>query len=355
MSQVSASTRAGRFVAAVTRCWFQAGGLGCRLFTSTVAPLAWLYAFVTAARRWAYRVGLKRVKHLPVPVIVVGNITVGGTGKTPLTLWLAHWLRQAGYSPGIVSRGHGGSARRPMPVRGDSDVALVGDEPLLLARRAQCPVCIGRARVEAARLLLALHPEVDVLLADDGLQHYALARDCEIVVVDGARGFGNGRLLPAGPLREPIARLSTVDALVLNGDGDAVSVLARTTDTPLFRMTLEGARFVNVFDADRVVSAAELPAQRLSAVAGIGHPDRFFARLSALGLKFTAHAFPDHHTYRAHDLPAGTVLMTEKDAVKCAHFGRDDLWYLAVDASVDAGLNRLLLQRLKAIDGPQAA
>ncbi len=349
------STRVGRLAAAVTRCWYGFGGFGCRLSSLLALPFAWLHGGVAAARRWAYRAGLRRVERLPVPVIVVGNITVGGTGKTPLTLLLAHWLREAGYRPGIISRGHGGSARRPMPVRADSDVALVGDEPLLLARRAHCPVCIGRARVEAARLLLALHPEVDVLLADDGLQHYALARDCEIVVVDAARGFGNRRLLPAGPLREPVRRLRTVDAVVLNGDGDAASMPAGMTGRPLFRMTLAGTRFVNVRDPGRVIGVAELPAQGLNAIAGIGHPERFFARLSALGLRFAAHAFPDHHVYRAEELPTGTVLMTEKDAVKCARFERDDLWYLAVDASVDAGLNRVVSQRLKAIDGPQAA
>lgn len=346
--------RAGRLAATVMRCWFHPDGLGCRLHALLALPLAWLYGAVVASRRYAYRIGLLSSERVAVPVIVVGNVTAGGTGKTPLTLLLARWLREAGHRPGIISRGYGGGAREAMPVHVDSDVALVGDEPLLMARRAGCPVCIGRARVEAARLLLTLHPEVDVLLADDGLQHYALARDCEIAVVDAARGFGNGRLLPAGPLREPITRLRMVDALVLNGDGDAERV-PRLTDKPLFRMTLDGACFVNVRDAGHVVSAAELPAQGLSAVAGIGHPDRFFARLSALGLRFTAHAFPDHHSYQLHDLPSGTVLMTEKDAVKCTRFERDDLWYLAVDANVDAGLNSLLLQRLKANDGPQIA
>lgn len=335
---------------ALTRCWYGPRAGACRWLPPILMPLSWLFALLAAARRRAYRAGWLPVTRLPVPVLVVGNLTAGGAGKTPLTLRLLQWLRAAGYTPGIISRGYGGAARKPMPVSADSDAAMVGDEPILLARRGGCPVWIGRARAEAGRLLLAFHPEVDVLVADDGLQHYALARDLEIVVVDGERGFGNGHLLPAGPLREPLSRLDAVDAVVINGDGGAVAGAP-----PGFAMALVGAEFVNLADASRVVDAAAFQPGPVGAVAGIGHPERFFAQLRRMGLNIAPCAFADHHVYVADDLPAGTVLMTEKDAVKCAGFARDDLWYLAVDAEVDAGLNTLMLNLLKARNGCQTA
>ncbi len=312
-------------------------------------PLSLLFAALVALRRRLYRLGLLKAARLPVPVIVVGNLTVGGAGKTPLVLALVAWLRQAGYRPGLISRGYGGAAREPMPVSADSDPALVGDEPVLLARRAACPVWIGRARAEAGRRLLARHPQVDVLLADDGLQHLALARDMEIVVVDGRRAFGNGRLLPAGPLREPLSRLAGVDAVVVNGGS------LPDLPVPTFAMALRGAEFVNLADPARVVDAAHFHGRRLHALAGIGDPARFFERLRELGLDIEAHAFPDHHPYTAADLPAGTLVMTQKDAVKCAAFARPDDWFLSVDAELDAGLNTLLLQVMKARHGSETA
>ena len=335
---------------ALTRCWYGPRAGACRWLVPLLLPLSGLFALLAAARRRAYRAGWLPVTRLPVPVLVVGNLTAGGAGKTPLTLRLLQWLRAAGYTPGVISRGYGGAARKPMPVSADSDAAMVGDEPILLARRGGCPVWIGRARAEAGRSLLAFHPEVDVLVADDGLQHYALARDLEIVVVDGERGFGNGHLLPAGPLREPLSRLASVDAVVINGDGGAA------TGAPTgFAMALVGARFVNLADPTRVVDAAAFRPGPVGAVAGIGHPERFFAQLRRMGLDIAPRAFADHHAYVADDLPAGAVVMTEKDAVKCAGFGRDDLWYLAVDAEVDAGLNTLIVNLLKARNGCQTA
>jgi len=332
------------------RCWYGR----CR-YSLLLVPFSLIFFLLVAWRRVAYRSGLFRVRRLPVPVIVVGNLGVGGSGKTPLTLCVVQWLTELGYHPGIISRGYGGRARAPMPVGADSDPEWVGDEPVLMARRAICPVWIGRKRAEAGRQLLAFHPEVDVLVSDDGLQHYALARDMEIVVVDGLRGFGNGRLLPAGPLREPLGRLATVDAAVVNGgDPDDFILLP-----PSFAMRLHGATFRNLRDPAQTAVAAELFAnsagREIHALAGIGHPQRFFDHLEHLGLNITPHVFPDHHDYSADDLPAGTLLMTEKDAVKCAAFAPPDAWFLAVDAILAPGLKTLINHTLKARHGPQTA
>lgn len=330
-------------------------------------PLSLLFGLVVRLRGLLYQLGWLKIEHLPVPVIVVGNVNVGGSGKTPLTVTLVDWLRQSGFSPGIISRGYGGSAQTAMPVRPESDPGLVGDEPVLLARRAGCPVWIGRKRLDAARRLLVLHPEVDVLIADDGLQHLALGRDFELVVVDAARGFGNRRLLPAGPLREPLSRLATVNAVVINGD----RTLPLPTGCSGFSMRIAGSRFVNLAAPERCLSAAEFVAEFSPgfaahpphAIAGIGHPERFFNQLAALGLRPITRAYPDHHAYVESDLPAGIVLMTEKDAVKCASIGkrlaREDLWFLAVDAVVEGGLQHLIIEHLnprkRTPHGPQTA
>jgi tetraacyldisaccharide 4'-kinase len=330
---------------ALLRCWYgRCSPLFLPFHLLLLIPLSLLFGLLVKLRRACYRCGVFQVVRLPVPVIVVGNLNVGGSGKTPLTIALVDWLRQVGFSPAIVSRGYGGNARTAMPVLPESDPAVVGDEPVLLARRAACPVWVGRRRAEAARQLLALHPEVDLLIADDGLQHLALARDVELVVVDALRGFGNGRLLPAGPLREPLSRLKQVDAVVVNG-GPMVSAYC-----PHFMMRIAGTRFVNLADPNWCVTAAHFAGQTSHAIAGIGHPERFFNQLASLGVSAMPLAFADHHAYVESDLPAGNVLMTEKDAVKCARLrfatARRDLWFLAVDAVVDAGLQELILHLL---------
>jgi tetraacyldisaccharide 4'-kinase len=224
-----------------------------------------------------------------------------------------------------------------------------GDEPVLLARRAACPVWIGHRRADAGRGLLAAHPHVNVLLTDDGLQHYALARDAEIVVVDAARGLGNGRLLPAGPLREPPARMRGVTAVV--GNGGAVAVAG----PPSFTMTLAGERLVNLRDPSRTLPLASLAGEAVQALAGIGHPGRFFDLLTRRGLAVTPHPYPDHHAFTPSDLPAGRVVMTEKDAVKCAAFAHPDCWFLPVDANLEPGLKDLVLSLLQARHGPETA
>lgn len=355
---------------ALLRCWYGRGCESCPAWFLPIhllllIPLSLVFGLLVRSRRAFYRLGVFRVERLPVPVIVVGNLNVGGSGKTPLTIALVQWLRDAGYAPGIVSRGYGGSARAVMPVQPDSDPAVVGDEPVLLARRAICPVWVGRKRAEAARQLLAFHPEVNVLITDDGLQHLALARDVELVVVDAVRGFGNGWLLPAGPLREPLSRLAHVDAVVINGAQALSSSLPASC--PSYTMQISGTRFVNLAEPDLCVIAAyfsgEVNADAPHAIAGIGHPERFFTQLAGLGINAIPHAFADHHAYVETDLPAGNVLMTEKDAVKCARIGgssgRRDLWFLSVDAVVDAGLQHLIINLLNARKrkcyGPQTA
>jgi len=329
------------------RCWYGSSPVSVLLL-----PLSWLFRAVIHLRRWFYRYRLLKVVQMPVPVIVVGNITVGGSGKTPLVIWLVDVLREAGYRPAVVSRGYGGEGRGVMPVRPDSNPGTVGDEPVLIARRCGCPVWVGRRRAEAAQALLAYHPEVDVIVSDDGLQHYALSRDLEIVVIEGERALGNGRLLPAGPLREPVSRLQEVDAVVLNGQGEGGAI---TVGVPLFEMQLEGRHFWNLQDPELVRDASQFAGVHLEAVAGIGNPGRFFSHLAGLGLDVNAHPFPDHHAYVAGDLPDGAVLMTEKDAVKCGAWASDTCWALRIDARLPEGLQSLIIESLKAHHGQQTA
>jgi len=312
-------------------------------------PLSVAFAALVALRRLLYRLGIFRAERLPVPVVVVGNISVGGTGKTPLLIWLAQWLRERGLQPGIVSRGYGGSTATPHRAAADADPQLVGDEAVLLARRSGCPVWVGKRRADAARALLAAQPDCDVILSDDGLQHYALARDVEIAVIDGERGCGNGMLLPAGPLREPLHRLERVDAIVVNGAA-LFPTVPLPAAVPVFEMNLVGGTFFNLPNPGREQRPEDFARLRVHAVAGIGNPQRFFNQLRELGLSFTAHPFTDHHAYTATDLAfAGndTVIMTEKDAVKCERLCNENHWALRVDATAAPALGELVLDRLQ--------
>jgi tetraacyldisaccharide 4'-kinase len=322
--------------------------------SAALSPLSLLFGAAAAARRAAYRDHLLPSVRLPVPVIVAGNLTAGGTGKTPLVLWLAAHLRAKGYNPGIVCRGYGGRSSAPQRVLTDSDPLLSGDEAVLLARRSGCEVWTGADRVAAGRLLLAAaRPACDALISDDGLQHYALARDVELCVVDAARGFGNGWLLPAGPLRELPSRMATVDAVVLNAGAASTlhpSIEQVPAEIPRFTMRLEGGTFRNLHDPGRLAAPESFRGKRVHAVAGIGHPERFFSHLRALGVEFTAHPLPDHHPFTASDLAfagADAVLMTEKDAVKCRRFAAASLWELAVDAVPDPGLGERVLEKMR--------
>ncbi|HND99147.1 MAG TPA: tetraacyldisaccharide 4'-kinase, partial [Plasticicumulans sp.] len=304
-----------------------------------------LYAVLTALRRLAYRCGWLASERLPVPVVVVGNISVGGTGKTPLLAMLAEALKARGYRPGLIARGYGGrSTHWPRLVDADSDPLEVGDEPVLLAGLTGCPMAVDPDRPAAARRLLAEHPELDLLLADDGLQHYRLARDLEIAVIDGRRCHGNGWLLPAGPLREPVSRLATVDFVVINGEGGSVQ-------PGEYAMRVEGDTCVNLADPTLTRPLAAFRGRRcLHALAGIGDPQKFFASLEAAGLAFERHPFADHHACRPDELdfgPGTTTLMTGKDAVKCRGFpGNQARWWLAVQAVTEPDLAAALAARL---------
>jgi tetraacyldisaccharide 4'-kinase len=310
---------------------------------AALAPFALVFRGAIALRRKLYSSGALRSERLPVPVVIVGNIVVGGSGKTPLVIALADELRARGWHPGIVSRGYGGSATVARAVPGDATAQDVGDEALLLARSAH-PVWIGRDRPAAARGLLAEHPQCDLIVADDGLQHYALRRDVEIAVIDAARGLGNGLLLPAGPLREPASRLDRIDAVVSTGG----QWLHR--GRPSLAVALEGNRFVRV-NAPTVTATAEaFRGGRVHALAGIGNPERFFDHLAALGILAARHPFPDHHRFAPEELalPGATaILMTEKDAVKCTAFADDRCWVLPVRAVPDPALYTLVEEKLK--------
>jgi tetraacyldisaccharide 4'-kinase len=259
-----------------------------------------------------------------------------------LTLHLARQLIASGWHPAIISRGYvpGQSNNNERPVTLHDTADSVGDEPLMMAQRELCPVWVGRDRPAAAHALLQAYPECDVILTDDGLQHYRLQRDVEIVVVDGVRRFGNGLMIPAGPLREPFSRLRDVDAVVVNG-GDY--------SPGEYPMQLRGTSFYNLSTPNLEKSASDLGGLRLHAIAGIGHPQRYFDQLRSLGLRFTEHAFPDHHPYAAQDIDfsaCDAILMTEKDAVKCARFADARCWVLRVDAQVPSQLFNLILEKI---------
>jgi tetraacyldisaccharide 4'-kinase len=303
-------------------------------------PLALFFALLTGLRRLAYRLGFFASHHPGVPVVVVGNLTAGGTGKTPLVIWLAGQLRARGIVVGVVLRGHGGNARGPQLVKQDSDPAEVGDEAVLIARRSGCPVAVGKKRVAAARLLA--DQGCAVVLSDDGLQHLAMQRDFEIVVIDGARGFGNCALLPQGPLRESPGRLASVNAVVINGS-DQTAFTQGITAPLSMSMAAEALRSVRTDDQ---IPLESLRGVQVNAVAGIGNPERFFAQLRMLGCRPVEHAFADHHAFTAADLAFADelpIVMTEKDAVKCRAFATDRMQYLQVSATLpDADAARLL-------------
>lgn len=308
---------------------------------AALMPIGFLFSDFVKCRRWLYKISMCKSESLPVPVVVVGNITVGGTGKTPLCIYLANLLQQEGYRVGIISRGYGGE-NPPQMVMPNSKAAEVGDEALLIAKQTNCPMAVGVKRVEAGKLLLN-HAACDVILTDDGLQHYKLRRDIEIAVIDGERRFGNSVCLPAGPLREPIERLNTVDFVVVNGK--------QTTDTAWheWEMQLIGNTAVNIVTGENK-PLTEFKTLDCHAIAGIGNPERFFAQLEKNGItQLTAHSFPDHHVFTAKEITFknNPVLMTEKDAVKCQDFATENHWYVPVTAQLSADFNQKFLTLLK--------
>ena len=336
-----------RAAALLTRAWYAPHPTALSV---ALLPLAWAFGSVAALRRLAYRHGLLRSVRIGVPVVVVGNLTAGGAGKTPLVATLVDALRTRGFHPGIVSRGYGRRGREPRSVVASDDPLEAGDEPLILAE-AGVPVWVGADRAAAAQALVAAHPDVDVIVADDGLQHYALARDVEIAVVDGERALGNRRLLPAGPLREPPSRLETVDAVVRLRAGRAPA----HADAREFAMTQDALAWRNVVDPARAFDVATLRDEATVAIAGIAHPERFFGGLIAGGFAGRTRAFPDHHAYAREEVAfpgAPAILMTQKDAVKCRAFADLRMWMLPIRAHVDPALVDLVVEK---IDGSQAA
>lgn len=308
-------------------------------------PLAWLlwpaglaFGLLVSLRRILYFVRLLPSAHPGLPVIVVGNLTVGGSGKTPLVLWIAELLKRNGWSPAIVSRGYGAKLAAPRAATVADEAEQVGDEPIVLARRSGCPVWVGADRLAVIEALRAAHPDVNVLVLDDGLQHYRLRRDLEIAVVD-SRGFGNGFLLPAGPLREPARRLRSVDAVV-----------SHDSALPGYGMKLEGDAVHRMTDARDRRPARSFRGQKVHAVAGIGDPNRFFLHLTRLGVRVVPHPFPDHHPLTPEQLDFGEdlpVMMTEKDAVKLRRYGRANWWVLPVTARLDPAFGDWLLGKLQ--------
>lgn len=300
--------------------------------TALLLPASWLFGWVTAIRRWCYQSKLFSSHRFQVPVIIVGNLTVGGTGKTPCVIALANYFLSQGFQPGIVSRGYGGSKKTtPQLVTLSSSASEVGDEAVLLARHSQCPVVVGADRVAAVKALLRRNPHCNMVISDDGLQHYQLARDVEIVVVDGDRQFGNGCLLPAGPLREPLSRLQSINFVIVNG-----GVMDNA-----FSMILQSQRWVSLNDPQTTLPTDKFVGTRVHAVAGIGHPARFFNLLKTFGYQIIEHAFPDHHPYLASDLNFPDelpIVMTSKDAVKCETFANERMWYLDIKAVLEPEL-----------------
>lgn len=312
-------------------------------------PISWIFAFLSAARKLLYKSGYIKSYRLNVPVVVVGNINVGGTGKTPLVIWLAEQLKLAGYAPGVLSRGYGGSSKRVMQVLDSSRPDEVGDEPVLIARRSGCPVFVGSNRVSAGYALLNAYPNCNIIISDDGLQHYRLQRDVEIIVFDGAKGFGNGALLPAGPLRESQARLKLVDALVSNGQVENSGSLAGQEYS---MMQLQAAQFYNLVDERLKLDADAFANKKTVAVAGIGNPERFFEELRRKGLDFESFRYSDHYAFRSEDfekISADIILMTEKDAVKCKAFAKPNFWVLPVYAMMSPDLLPIILNKLNTL------
>jgi len=324
---------------------------------SALAPLSALYGAVVALRRLAYRRGWRARPKLARPVVIVGNLTVGGTGKTPLTLWLAAQLGAAGIAVGILSRGYGRRGGAVRDVTPGDDWRAVGDEPLLIANRSGCPTVVAHDRVAGAQRLIARGAQL--ILCDDGLQHLRLERAATVIVLDGARGLGNGRLLPAGPLREPAAQLGAGDVLVVNGAPVHPSLASLAARGVLRRMDLVPGAAVALAGGGAPRELASFAAGPVHAVAGIGNPARFFAQLRAAGLTVIEHAFPDHHAFTARELAFGDalpVLMTEKDAVKCAAFAHPSWWYVPVSARFGAADAAALLGTVRArIGGRQPA
>ena len=313
------------------------------LVSLLLLPLSAVFLLISFIRQTLYQFNFLKSFKLKIPVIVVGNITSGGTGKTPLIIYLANELKKNGYRPGIISRGYGSKSEGVMEVSQKSDVAEAGDEPMLIQKHTHLPVFVSKDRVLAAKTLIKKYKKIDVILSDDGLQHYRLRRDIEILVIDGTRKFGNGYLLPAGPLREFRSKLKTVDAIVCNHkkviDGS-------------YLMKYKGHLLINL-KTNKKIHLNNLSLKNIHAIAGIGNPDRFFDYLKTYNILFSSSAFQDHYKFSKkdfRDMNDKNIIMTEKDAVKCQQFSRNNFWYLPVIAEVDSKFTDVILKKLRYIN-----
>lgn len=332
-------------MARAPRHWYE--GARVPLLSRVLEPV---YASCMRVRRALYTRGILSQRHPGIPVVVVGNVTAGGTGKTPLTIAIVQRLLDAGWTPGVASRGYGRDGSQPLWVEATTPVHLSGDEPLLIARRTGVRVRVDRDRAAAA--LELARAGCDIVVCDDGLQHYALARDVEIEVVDGQRRYGNGRLLPAGPLREPVSRGARCDFRVVNL-GDAPGNASGFGEWPM-RLVVGDAIPLH---GKRVRPLAVFAGQRVHAIAGIGDPARFFQTLKSRGIAVVPHAFGDHHAFEPADLEFSSqlpVLMTEKDATKCAAFAPEGAFAVPVNAELPEGFWIALLDRLARLRGDPA-
>lgn len=324
---------------ALTRFWYRDS---LSFLMLPLLPFSWLFHLCVKVRKSFYDFGIFKRYHFEVPVIVVGNITAGGTGKTPFVIWLANFLKTQGYRPGIVSRGVGGKKHKlPHWVDANDTAEVVGDEALLLMKNTACPVVLCKDRVAAVRTLLQ-GTKCNVVLSDDGLQHYRLGRALEIALIDGVRRFGNHCMLPAGPLREKPARLKTVDFVLENRDESLNDMSMVYQPSHLIALN------------KRVqIPMSDFSNKKVHAVAGIGHPQRFFDLLKKEGFECIVHVFPDHAHYQQQDfdfkdnLP---IIMTEKDAVKCVHFAKENYWYLPITVKISLTFQNALLTKLKNVE-----
>ncbi|MDF3054678.1 MAG: tetraacyldisaccharide 4-kinase [Gammaproteobacteria bacterium] len=321
----------------ITQAWHQKSA-----WLNLLLPFSWIYRIATSNKRYLYTAGYKKQIRFSIPIIVVGNITVGGTGKTPLIIALAHFLSQQGYRPGIVSRGYGGKPPiLPLHVTTNTDPLMAGDEPVLIAQKTGSPVVISPDRAAAIQSLIKAY-DCNVVLSDDGMQHYRMHRDIEIAVIDGQRRFGNGHCLPAGPLREPISRLKSVDFIISQGIAEPDEYLMKLVPEQIYALKYPN----NSLD---ITQAQQNP---IHAVAGIGHPERFFQQLRNMGFSILTHAFPDHHRYCPADISFPDeypVIMTEKDAVKCKAFATPLHWCLPIQAKCDESFFSHLVEKLEKV------
>jgi tetraacyldisaccharide 4'-kinase len=326
----------------IEKYWYRSS---LNVMTLFLLPLSWLFLLIVRLRYHLYQIGVMKSTQVSVPIIVVGNITVGGTGKTPCVIWLVQFLKQHGYNPGIISRGVGGKKNKtPVWVDNHTHVKDVGDEAILFMRKAICPIVVCIDRVKAAKLLIK-HSTCDVIVSDDGLQHYALKRDMEIIMIDGLRQFGNRQLLPAGPLREPLSRLKRATFMITN-----VNAL-----TAKYQMAYVGDEVISVKTGARK-SLSEFRHSHVHLVTAIGNPQRFYQTCLAFELKIIKHFFTDHYLFREKDFQFNNnlpIIMTEKDVVKCYHFADERFWYLPTEVQMDTYFETQLVKQLQHLKAKQ--